>query len=232
MDMSTPASALVVGIVLGMEQTEWASRWSVGRIGFHQSDINRQLLAHADAVWGELVGRVYVPLCGKTLDMVFLAERAEEVVGVEFVEQAVAEFFDERGLTPRIEREPHIRYNAGPYTLYAADFFDLTAAELGTIDAVFDRASLVALDEPTRVRYAQHLGAILPTGAKVLLVSFDYDQSQMSGPPFAVSNDEVRRLYTDNFEIERLETVDALNDTMRGQGLSSFDASVFKMTRR
>jgi len=214
-----------------VEFTDWESLWSAGRTQFHQSDVNSHLRRFADQVWGESIGRVYVPLCGKSLDMVFLADRAEEVVGVEFVEQAVAEFFGEQGLTPEIESEPHVRYHADRYTLFAADFFSLTADELGTIDAVFDRASLVALDEPTRARYAEHLSSILPSGATVMLVSFDYDQSEMAGPPFAVSTEEVQQLYAPNFDIEHLDTTEALNDGMRRQGLTAFSVSAFKLTK-
>jgi len=215
-----------------MDYTDWASRWSSGVIHFHQSDVNDHLRAFAEQAWGDAIGRVYVPLCGKSLDMVFLAERADDVLGVEFVEQAVAEFFEERGLTAEIETEPHVRYHAAPYTLYAADFFDLTPAELGHIDAVFDRASLVALDAPTRVRYANHLGSILPSGARVLLVCFDYDQSEMNGPPYAVSSAEVVTLYEQEFEIELLETQDAPNEVLSGFGVSAFRTSVFVLTKR
>lgn len=214
-----------------MERADWASRWNEGRIAFHQPSVNGLLEKYAERIWGrDGIGRVYVPLCGKSLDMVFLAENAAEVVGVEYVEQAVREFFAERGLTPEIETNPAIRYSAGGYTLFVADFFDLAEENLGRIDAVFDRASLVALDRAGRARYASHLRSILPEGARTLLITFDYDQTEMTGPPFAVSPDEVDRLFRDRFEVEHLETRSALNEIFRTRGLTAMHESAFVLT--
>jgi thiopurine S-methyltransferase len=217
--------------IRSVERSDWASRWKEGRIAFHQSRVTNFLDKYAEPVWGtDALGRICVPLCGKSLDMVFLAGRAAEVVGVEYVEQAVSEFFVERGLTPEIETDPAIRYSAGNYVLFAADFFSLTQEHLGPIDAVFDRASLVALDRAARIRYANHLRSLLRERAKTLLVTFDYDQAEMNGPPFAVSPDEVHRLFDDGFEVEHLETRDALDDRFRTQGLTAMRESAFRLT--
>jgi thiopurine S-methyltransferase len=215
-----------------MEQPDWKSRWEQGEIGFHQADVSYFLDKYAEQVWGpEGLGRVYVPLCGKSIDMVFLAEHGAEVVGVEYVEQAVSEFFAERGLTPEIATSPATRYRAGHYTLFAADLFSLTEEHLDPIDAVYDRASVVALDRATRSRYADHMRSVLTPGVKTLLVTFDYDQAEMNGPPFAVSNDEVRLLFGDGFEVEHLETRDALDERFRTRGLEAMLESAFSLTR-
>lgn len=215
-----------------MEQPDWDARWREGQIGFHQSTVTDALEQYSEQVWGTGPwGRVFVPLCGKSLDMVFLAERADTVVGVEYVEQAVQEFFAERGLTPQVDAEPSARYEAEKYTLFAADFFELDVGDLGVIDAVFDRASLVALNAETRVKYADHMRSILPLGSKVLLVAFHYEQSDMDGPPFSVTPDEVARLFQDGFVIEHLETRDMLNDEFRARGLTVMHESVFSLTR-
>lgn len=215
-----------------MQQQDWSERWEGGQIGFHQETTTAALADHADAVWGDTVGRVFVPLCGKSLDMVFLAERADHVVGVEFVEQAVEEFFTERSLAPVVDREPLVRHAAGSYTLFAADFFELTVDHVGVIDSVFDRASMVALDPSTRSRYVAHMETLLPPGVRTLLITFDYDQTQMQGPPFAVSDDEVLDRYRSGFEIDHVATRDVLNDVFRQRGLSSMTESTFVLTRR
>ena len=216
-----------------MQHEDWDERWREGRIPFHQHDVTDLLARHGQQVWGaEPLGRVLVPLCGKSLDMVHLAERAASVVGVEYVEQAVQEFFAERGLEPDISAGPPIRYQAERYTLFVADMFDVTSEHTGPIDAVFDRAALVALDAETRVRYAQHLQQMLADGARMLLITFDYDQSVMGGPPFAVPAEEVERLFGDGFTIEHLETRDALSDQFRERGLREFTESAFCLTRR
>ncbi|MFT7475248.1 MAG: thiopurine S-methyltransferase [Verrucomicrobiales bacterium] len=214
-----------------MEHDDWAELWSAGRIAFHQSDVNDFLTKYLQQACGDDIGRVYVPLCGKSLDMVFLAEHTDQVVGVEFVEQGVADFFDERGLTPRIDTDPQLRYTADKYSLFAADFFDLTKEHLGSIDAVFDRAALVALDAETRVRYTEHLRSITRAGARMLLITFDYDQSAMDGPPFAISPDEVERLYGDGFDIVHLETREATDETFRSRGLPTITESAYALTR-
>lgn len=219
--------------VRAMEHADWASRWETGQIGFHQSDITDALERHAERVWGTGgLGRVFVPLCGKSLDLVFLAERAEEVVGVEYVEQAVQEFFAEQELAPEIVTGPPPSYRSGKYTLFAADIFDVGTADLGQVDAVFDRAALVALDAPTRRRYATYMGAVVAPGARTLLVTFDYDQDQMTGPPFAVSDTEVEQLFSADFDVEHLGTRDVLNEMFKARGLTAMTESAFALTRR
>ena len=214
-----------------MHVDEWGARWRDGKIGFHQSKVSSALEEYADEVFGSDPGRVLVPLCGKTLDMVFLAERANTVVGIEYVEQAVQEFFAEHKLTASIDHGPPIRYAAQNLLLFVSDIFEIDSEHVGTIDAVFDRAALVALVPEVRIQYAAHLSTILPVGAKMLLVTFDYDQSKMQGPPFAVSNTEVADLFSGDFEIEHLRTRDVLDDRFREQGLISMTESTLVLTK-
>lgn len=214
-----------------MSDKDWADAWNRNEIGFHQSRTNAYLADHGQTVWGDSPGRVLVPLCGKSLDMVHLAETAEHVVGVEFVEKAVQDFFTEQGLEPEVSNDPLQQYDVNNYTLFAADFFEVTAEHTGRIDSVFDRASMVALDADTRVRYAQHMSELLEPGAKMLLVTFEYDQKKMDGPPFAILPEEVERHYGDAFSIEVLERRDFNNDMMRSRGASTFDATAYSLVR-
>lgn len=214
-----------------MERDDWGNRWSSGQIGFHQAKVTTSLTDFGDQVFGDLSGTVLVPLCGKTLDLVHLAEQFDSIIGVEYVEQAVQEFFAEQHTPPQVVAGPPVSYAADPYMLYAADFFTITAEHTGHIDAVLDRASLVALDFATRRRYADHLTSLLPSGARMLLVTFDYDQSEMSGPPFAVSDQEVSDLFSGGFTIDHLRTRDVLEDRMRERGLTAMTESAFALTR-
>ncbi len=216
-----------------MERADWESRWDEGRTAFHRTEVNELVGRYADRVWGsEPLEQVLVPLCGKSIDMAFLAERARSVVGVEFVEQAVEEFFIERGLSPRVDPGRFNRHRAGPYTIYAADFFSITPDLTGRSDAALDRASLVTLDQEGRPRYVEHLHSLLCEGARTLLVTFDYDQSLMSGPPFAVSDEEVERLFSSGFELELLERRDVLGPQFRARGLTAMTESAFALTRK
>jgi thiopurine S-methyltransferase len=215
-----------------MELADWGDRWRDGRIAFHQSHVTDLLAEYAEQVWGAgSVGRVLVPLCGKSLDMVFLADRADAVVGVEYAEQAVKDFFAEQGLAPTTGTGPPVRYSADNYTLFVSDFFAVTNEQLGVVDAVFDRAALVALDADTRAKYANHIQSLVSTGAKTILITFDYDQTQMHGPPFAVSSDEVERLFRGGFAVELLETRDVLEPVFRERGLNAMTESAFALTR-
>jgi thiopurine S-methyltransferase len=216
-----------------MEQADWESRWSEGRIGFNQETASPMLRRYADRVWGaDGPERVLVPLCGKSVDMVFLAERGAAVVGVEYVEQGVRGFFAERELDPTVEAGPPPRYAVGPYTLFAADVFDMAPDRVGAVDAVLDRAALIALDPETRVRYAAHLASLLPAGTKMLLITVEYDQSEMSGPPFAVHPPEVQELFAGSFEIEALETSDIGPGRFAEQGVSAMREAAYELTRR
>lgn len=189
-----------------MEHTFWHDKWEKGEIGFHQSDIHPMLSGFADKFGIGDGCRVLVPLCGKSNDMTFMLERGCEVVGVELSQLAVSQYFENLGVTPVIEECGKLtRYTAPDITLYCGDFFALTPEQLGTISVVYDRAALVALPEDMRKQYSQRLCSLTP-GAKQLLVTFEYDQSLIGGPPFAIPSDEIERHYGKYCEIELLQS--------------------------
>ena len=195
-----------------MEKSFWEETWGAGRIAFHLADVNPRLAAHIDKLGTP--GRVLVPLCGKTLDMTFLAARGFHVVGVEFVEQAAQTYFAEAGVIPaRIERHGFVAYQHQNVTIWVADFLAITPDVIGDVTAVYDRAAVVALPEDLRARYAQNLRALSPSGTKLLLVTFEHDMP--TGPPFSVSADIVQTLYSETFDLAMLERVDVLADNLR-----------------
>jgi len=182
---------------------EWIARWRDGRIGFHEGRPNALLERHLDRLAG--CRRVLVPLCGKAEDLAFLAARGHEVIGIELAEQAVREFFAEHRLEPSVAAHgPFIAYRAGPIALLVGDVFAATAALLGPIDAVYDRAALIALPAALRPRYVAQIRALLPAGAPSLVITLEYDQRAMTGPPFAVLEAELRALHA-GATIELLE---------------------------
>ncbi|MDB4931745.1 MAG: Thiopurine S-methyltransferase [Myxococcaceae bacterium] len=186
-----------------MSDDFWARRWREGQIGFHEGAPNAFLQAHA-ARLGD-AKRVFVPLCGKSEDLAFLAARGHTVVGVELVEDAVRAFFDEHGLAPAVTpRGPLTAYAHGAITLLVGDLFDATPDLVGAVDALYDRAALIALPEDVRARYVAHLRALLLPGAAGLVVTVEYPQEAMAGPPFAVPEAEVRRLY-DGLAVECID---------------------------
>lgn len=177
-----------------MEPDFWHARWSEGRTAFHEGKPNEHLVKHL-AVLGKDT-RVFVPLCGKAEDLAFLAEQGHQVVGVELVESAVRAFFDEHGVTPVVTKHgPLNRFTAQNITLLAGDFFATTRELLGPLDALYDRAAVIALPAPMRGAYVKHLRTLMPVGAPGLIITVEYPQEKMDGPPFSVPEAELRAHY-------------------------------------
>jgi thiopurine S-methyltransferase len=175
-----------------MDASFWHAKWEKSEIAFHQDDFNPLLLDHFSALSLPIGSRVFVPLCGKTRDILWLLQSGYRVVGAELSRLAVEQLFAEMELIPGVtETGALTHFAAEDIDIYVGDVFELTAAQLGQVDAVYDRAALVALPTAMRQRYADHL--VTSTGrARQLLISYDYDQSVQNGPPFAVGADEVR----------------------------------------
>jgi thiopurine S-methyltransferase len=177
-----------------MDPEFWRARWEAGQIGFHEGRPNRYLERHAARLGSGQ--RVLVPLAGKAHDLAFLAGRGHDVIGVELSELAGRAFFHEHGLVPREEpRGEFLWLSSGGIQLFIGDFFAATRELLGPCDAFYDRAAIVALPADWRERYVSRLRSLVPDHAPGLVVTFEYDQSQMSGPPFDVPEAEVRRLF-------------------------------------
>ena len=178
-----------------MEASFWQQRWEAGQIGFHEGRANALLTRFIDRL--PPGGRVLVPLCGKSEDLAFLAARGHQVIGVELVETAAAAFFAEHDTTPTITTLDGLRvYRHGAITIVVGDLFATTAAHLAAIDAIYDRAAMIALPPDLRRRYVTHLRALAPSAPR-LLIGFEYPQAAMDGPPFAVLEPEVRALHPD-----------------------------------
>ncbi len=213
----------------------WHERWQRNEIGFHQPEIN----AHLQDFWGQLLvpagGLVFVPLCGKSRDLLWLRARGHRVLGVELSPIAVRDFFAENALTPQVTRQGAFeRYEADGLAILCGDFFDLTPELLQGVTGVYDRASLIALPPELRTRYAGHSAAILPAVAGILLVTMEYPQNEMSGPPFAVREEEVRRLYANRYTVSNLFSKDILaeNPRFRERGLSALAEKVYRLAPR
>lgn len=186
-----------------MEHAFWHARWAEGRIGFHQDEFNSQLQAY----WPELAvssgGQVFVPLCGKSSDMLWLREQGCAVLGVELNQSACEAFFVERDAEPVVRQEgPYQYYGCDGVELLCGDVFSLSVAQLKDVGAVYDRAALVALPPEMRKQYAQMLIERLPVGVSVLLIALEFEGEQ--GPPFSVEECEVEVLFSSRFKVERL----------------------------
>ncbi len=214
-----------------VEPQFWHERWAQNRIGFHLDQVNPWLVEYWPSLKLHAGSRVFVPLCGKSLDMLWLAEQGHEVVGIEISPLAVRAFFEENRLEPEVVREGAFElWSVEQITLILGDYFELQPAQLGEVAAVYDRASLVALPEAMRVDYVRHLDALAPAAPR-LLVTLDYDQDKAEGPPFAVSDEEVRELFADHGSLTRLAATDILdaNPRYRDKGLDRLVESVWRI---
>jgi len=213
----------------------WRQRWQNGEIGWHSEEINRHLTEHWPRLGAPAGSRVLVPLCGKTRDLLWLAAQGHRVLGVEISPLAIDQFIAENGLTAVRRDEPGFqRVSVDEIELLVGDFFDLTASHLDGVSAVYDRASLIALPPAMRPGYAARLTDLLPSGSLSLLITLDYDQRQMSGPPFAVSKAEVLELFASAFDVTSLAAVEVLAEhpRFRARGLDGLTEQVYRLRRR
>ncbi len=215
-----------------MKHDFWHERWLRNETGFHQQEFN----THLQEFWSRLGlpsdAGVFVPLCGKSLDLLWLRAQGHEVTGVEISPVAVGDFFREKELTPRKSRQgPFERWETDGLAILCGDFFDLKVTDLQNCSGIFDRASLIALPPEMRDDYAAHLRRITPPGARALLVAMEYSQEQMQGPPFSVGEEEIRKLYGQAYDIKRLYSLDILEEhaRFREKGLTSLTEKVYLM---
>lgn len=187
-----------------MEAEFWHQRWQSSRIGFHQPSVNGHLRQFWHTLGINERTEVLVPLCGKSRDMHWLAEQGHAIAGFELSPLAVRSFFEEAEIVPEPRRLTHYQcWQHGGFSLYEGDFF--AADTLGRrFDAAYDRAALIALPAPMRPLYAALLARLLNPGAMMLLVTVDYAPIQQQSPPFAVPEEEVHRLFGEQFSVRLL----------------------------
>lgn len=218
-----------------MQPEHWLQRWKDNQIGFHQDQINPWLVEYWERLGVPPGTMVFVPLAGKTLDMWWLAGQKHPVLGVELSPIAIADFFAAAGIEPKQRSDHRFRCSAGKgVTLWCGDFFDLTPDDLNVAGAVYDRASLVALPPSMREAYAAKLQTIVPADAPMLLISMEYPQGQMQGPPFTVPESEVRTLFGERYEIELIAEADILDQEpqFRKRGLTELVEKAFVLRPR
>lgn len=217
-----------------MQAEFWHKRWADNQIGFHQGRVNSYLQQFWPTLGLAPGSKVLVPLCGKSLDMVWLAGQGFRVLGVELSQKAVEEFFREQQLEPEISQQgAFTRYKSDEVELWCGDIFALGAADVAGCTGFYDRAALIALPPEMRKRYCEHLTRLLPGHCKGLLITLDYDQSAMAGPPFAVPDEEVQALLAGDWQVATLESQDVLSEGKKflEAGVSRLDERAYRVQR-
>jgi len=185
------------------------------------------LVAHFEALNLAKDSRVFLPLCGKTLDIAWLLTGGYRVIGAELSEIAIDELFQSLGLQPQINQVGALmHYSAKDIDIYVGDIFELSAQTLGAVDATYDRAAIVALPADTRKQYAAHMMTITQA-APQLVIAYEYDQSLVDGPPFSVSEAELKQHYGASYSLTALETRE-VEGGMKGKATATETAWLLK----
>jgi thiopurine S-methyltransferase len=194
--------------------------------GWHLAEVNESLVKHgshilpADDTCQDYAARIFVPLCGKTVDMAYLASKQNvEVIGLDGIRLPLEEFATEH---PSLQIVPLPASNSGDkyerlagknISFLKGDYFDLdeTAAG-GRFDAVWDRASIIAIEPHLREQYVETMSRVIKPGGTLLVSTLERrtgsEEGRNSGPPFSVPEAEVRRLYEGQNWVESVTLVE------------------------
>jgi thiopurine S-methyltransferase len=212
----------------------WLNRWRAAQIGFHQAAVDRHLKAYWPLLKLALDSPVFVPLCGKSLDLMWLRERGHSVTGVELSPVALESFVMEHGIPARRRVLADFDvYEAEGLKLYRGDFFKLTRAQLGNTSAVYDRAALISWTPEARQAYVKQLTLLTGPGTQTLLIAVEYPPEQMQGPPFPLTRETIENLYADDYSIEELarHEILELEPRLKARGLTELREVCYRMTR-
>lgn len=214
-----------------MQINDWNERWKKNQIGFHEPQPNLYLTRYLERFNLPERATVFMPLCGKSNDLFWLAQQGHHVVGIECSSIAVDDFFKQHQLEPSIKSIEHFKvYQCDNITIYLGDFFKLDQSHLQRCDLIYDRASMIAFAESQRDQYVAHLSTWLSASTALFLISLSYDQSVMSGPPFSVAISDIERYYGHK-DIQQIHQTDVIDEGPRWRkvGLNSLIETVFKI---
>jgi len=214
-----------------VEAQFWIDKWKEGQIGFHKDHFNETLIKHFPLMKAEQGQKVLVPLCGKSKDLAWLLEKGLIVKGVELYENAVEAFFVENNFESftKAQKGDFIDYSIPGLTISCGDFFKIDRSE--QCDLIYDRASLVALPHEMRKDYAKVVRDVLKQGGKYLLIVYEYNQNEMAGPPFSISEDEIKVLYSKDFHIKLVESEAPASEGPRLRQLTGFLQKVYLLEK-
>jgi len=203
-----------------MEKAFWLERWKNKEIGFHKTDFNPSLLSVQEHLQLKKGQKVLVPLCGKSLDMIWFANFGMSVLGVEVSQIGCEEFFTENKIRYMSQkRGSFVEYVSPNVSIWCGDFFEYESEE--PFDLIYDRASNIALPPKMIENYYAQLRKFLGANTKLCLIAIEYEQEKVDGPPFSVSEVEIRRAY-EGLEITKLsdQLIDLDNPKFKGVSVS------------
>ena len=215
-----------------MQAEFWLKKWELGETGFDQRTVNEILESCWPAVEAPAGATVLVPLCGKSLDMRWLAEQGHAIVGVELSAVACQAFFDAIERVPRVSTAGSLRaWIAEPYRILQGDFLTATTADIGAVSFFYDRAAMVAMPPDMQPGYARHLLSLLPSGAAGLVNCLEYPPEDMQGPPFSISETRLRELLGEKCRLRRLlrREIETKGTALEGRGLDTVTETAYRV---
>lgn len=218
-----------------MKEEFWLKKWLDNEIGFNQAKPNKLMQRYFPTLNLKSGSRIFVPLCGKSIDMLWLAGQGYKVIGVELSQSACKAFFKENIMPVKVEEYgDFVVYNGGEITLLSGDFFSLNKNTLGKVDAVYDRAALIALPSELRQQYSQHMMELFDEDTKGFLITTTYDQDQMQGPPFSIDENEVNVLYGEYLDVKQVysKPVSEIPMHLKEKGLLQATEQVYCLTNK
>lgn len=218
-----------------MEPSFWHERWENQQIGFHQGEVNPFLVRHWKALGLSSASKVFVPLCGKSLDMFYLAEQGHQILGCELNESACEQFFEENELSLHREKVgEHQLFHTEQLSVCQGDIFSMPQTLVEGCTGFYDRAALIAWPDDMRRNYVECLGKLLPSKSRGLLITLDFAPDVISGPPFAVSQSWVEENMADLFDIELLSEEDVLAENPRfiNKNATWLNEAVYRLVRK
>jgi len=212
-----------------MDASFWHQRWDKNETGWHESKANPLLVTYFKELSIAKGRRVFVPLCGKTLDISWLLSHGYRVAGAELSQIAIEQLFMNLGVQPEISEVGEVDlWSAKNIDIFVGDIFALSRKSLGPVDAIYDRAAFVAFPQDMRNRYTAHL-IEMTAKAPQLLICYDYDQSLMEGPPFSISHEEVHRHYRANYDVTLIASTDVAGG-LKGKCAAKENAFLLRAT--
>ncbi|NKB37551.1 MAG: thiopurine S-methyltransferase [Gammaproteobacteria bacterium] len=193
-----------------MEKEFWQDKWQADDIAFHQDQAHPFLEKHLSEFKAGEKARVFVPLCGKSNDMLFWAKHRYEVIGLELSPIAAEAFYSENGISfKQSVTEGFQLFSASQIQILCGDYFSVSARHIGSVSTVFDRAALIALPPVMRRDYADKMRSLLAAGTEIFLIALEYEQDLVKAPPFSISDEEILELYNSWCNIRLMEKAEA-----------------------
>lgn len=217
-----------------MEISYWQSRWRKGKTGWHMDTVYPPLPTFWDDVNIESGSRILVPLCGKSLDLGWFVDHGHTVTGIDVSAKAIHHIMQQHPESfTKDSSHGFTVYRSESLVLWQGDYSKLPTDEIPTQDLIYDKASIIALPPEKRLDHANKHIELCSTHTQILLQTFEYEQSEMHGPPFAVHEEELKKLFGNRFKLTCIHEQSKMEELQRfkQRGLSSYlTEKVFHLT--